>query len=479
MKFNFRTKLAAIAGTTAIGFLALIAANFLITRRVEGQLDTIHGRYIPLIELGPKLEAKFARINRGLQDAVAAHDREALEATSALKSQFLEELVETEKVISPERIASLRLAVEEYYKVAQDVSRRLMEEETGESLVDSMNVMKAKHEKASRLLQEAIVFDQGKLTQAFSEISSAQATAGSSQLIIGVVCLFLVAFLTLWISRGVLLALSSLTKGISRFGKGDFAHPIPVITKDELGDVANQANQMALQIQSLLDRLSATNKELEAFSYSVAHDLRAPLRASIGFSTALLEDHSAELPPEAKSMLNRVAAASRKMGELIDGLLSLSRISRNEMTRERVNLSTIAETIVRTLQEGDPERKIDIRIEKDLIAYGDSRLLHAVLANLIGNAWKFTNKKADARIEFGSRDEGDRKVFFVRDNGAGFDMRYSEKLFGTFQRLHAESEFEGTGIGLATVQRIIHRHNGKIWAKAEPDQGATFSFTLG
>ena len=225
--------------------------------------------------------------------------------------------------------------------------------------------------------------------------------------------------------------------------------------------------------------LEVTNRELEAFTYSVSHDLRAPLRAIDGFSQALLEDYLDDLKPDAQNYLDRLRKASQRMGQLIDDLLMLSRVTRSDMRRQRVNLTETARAIVTDLREISPERQVEVVIHENLYANADPRLMTIMLSNLLGNAWKFTNKKQQARVEFGYTKEGDKPVFFVRDDGAGFDMTYAEKLFSAFQRLHNMTEFEGTGIGLATVQRIIHRHGGRIWAEGEIDHGATFYFEFG
>jgi len=225
-------------------------------------------------------------------------------------------------------------------------------------------------------------------------------------------------------------------------------------------------------------QLEALNKELESFSYSVSHDLRAPLRSIDGFSKALLDDYAEILDDEGKHYLNRVRKATQRMAELIDELLALSRVTRSEMRREKIDLSEIAQEISLELQESQPKRLVDFIIEPGLVADGDSRLLRAVLENLLINAWKFTGKKHKAQIEFGVTWKGVNRVFFVQDNGAGFNMEYSNKLFGAFQRLHSPDEFPGIGVGLATVKRIINRHGGRVWAEGEVDKGATFYFTL-
>ncbi len=225
-------------------------------------------------------------------------------------------------------------------------------------------------------------------------------------------------------------------------------------------------------------QLESANKELESFSYSVSHDLRAPLRSIDGFSQALLEDYEDTLDEQGKGYLHRVRAASQRMAQLIDDLLNLSRVSRAEMTNEKVNLSEIARGIAQELQRTEPGRRVIFNIAEGITVEGDARLLRVVLDNLLGNAWKYTSKREHATIEFGGMNDSEIVSYFVRDNGAGFDMAYSNKLFGAFQRLHGTDEFPGTGVGLATVQRIIHRHGGKVWAEAENEKGATFYFTI-
>jgi PAS domain S-box-containing protein len=225
-------------------------------------------------------------------------------------------------------------------------------------------------------------------------------------------------------------------------------------------------------------QLQIANKELEAFAYSVSHDLRAPLRSIDGFSQVLLEEYQDEIDAQGKNYLQRVRSAAQRMSQLIDDMLSLSRINRTEIDIRNVNLSEIARVIANNFIEAQPERNVEFIIEERIIAKADGRLLRIVLENLLGNAWKFTSKHPKSRIEFGKRQQGDKTVYFVKDDGAGFDMNYAGKLFGAFQRLHDSNEFTGTGIGLATVQRIIHRHGGKIWAEGEVEKGATFYFTL-
>jgi PAS domain S-box-containing protein len=240
-----------------------------------------------------------------------------------------------------------------------------------------------------------------------------------------------------------------------------------------------QSKLLEEQIKERTKQLEAANKELEAFSYSVSHDLRAPLRSIDGFSQAILEDYSDKLDDTGKQYLNFLRAGSQQMASLIDDMLQLSRLTRGALNLEdNVDLSRIARDIVTELQKQEPERHVEVDIENGLLVHGDKRLLQASLQNLLGNAWKFTSKHPDAHIMFKKMQQNGHPVYYVKDDGAGFDMQYSNKLFGAFQRLHGTTEFPGTGVGLATVARIIHRHGGEIWAEGEIEKGATFYFTL-
>jgi signal transduction histidine kinase len=232
------------------------------------------------------------------------------------------------------------------------------------------------------------------------------------------------------------------------------------------------------ELASAKEAAETASREFEAFSYSVAHDLRSPLRGIDGFSQALLEDYSEKLDAEGRRYLEKVRESAQRMAHLIESLLMLARITQTDLKRGRVDLSAMARATAARLQSSQPQRDVELIVADGLTSSGDSRLLEIVLDNLLGNAWKFTGKRDEARIEFGCARDGGQPVFFVRDNGAGFDRSYASKLFGVFQRLHGQNEFEGTGIGLATVQRIIRRHGGRIWAEGEVDGGATFYFTL-
>ena len=224
--------------------------------------------------------------------------------------------------------------------------------------------------------------------------------------------------------------------------------------------------------------LAQVNRELEAFCYSVSHDLRAPLMTVHGFADLLLRDYAASLDQTGQKYLHRIRDGAKRMGSLIEDLLALSRVTREELQRVSCNLGVLAQDVVRQLQESDPARRATIEIASDLVVQGDARLLSVVMSNLLGNAWKYSARREDARIEIAGFEQDGEHVYFVRDNGAGFDPKLADRLFQPFKRLHSEQEFPGTGVGLATVARIVHRHGGRIWAEAKLGEGATFFFTL-
>src|SRR5207249_7824469 len=305
-----------------------------------------------------------------------------------------------------------------------------------------------------------------------------------------------------------ILALAETAKAVST--RQDYSVRAPKLGEDELGVLTDAFNQMLGRIQDqdravrenaaqleqrVADRthelqerneslrrnaaeLLAANAELDAFAYSVSHDLRAPLRSIDGFSQILLEDYAGKLDEAGQEALRRGRAARTGVGRCVDDLVKLAWVTRAELRTEVVDLSGMARDIAAELRRTTPERRVEFAIAQGLEARGDSRLLRVVLENLLRNSWKYTAKQAQPRVEFGSVDGNGERAFIVRDNGAGFDMKYADKLFGAFQRLHSAAEFEGTGVGLATVRRIINRHGGRIWAEGAVDQGATFYFTL-
>ncbi len=268
--------------------------------------------------------------------------------------------------------------------------------------------------------------------------------------------------------------------------KGEFGgNNIFTVAINDITDIKKKENEIKtyqLHLEDLVAKrtvaLEVTNKELESYSYSIAHDLRAPLRSITSFSQILSEELRGRLSVEEKDLMQRVIRASKNMAILIDDILQLSRISRGNLQHKKIDLSKVSKSILLRYQEHEPKRKVKWKVQPGLMASGDPSLLEVMLENLLGNAWKFTSKEPSPEIEFGMNVQEKAKTYFVRDNGLGFDMKYSEKIFGEFQRLHGSGDFEGTGIGLATVKRIVARHGGQVWVEAKEGKGAAFYFTL-
>ena len=249
------------------------------------------------------------------------------------------------------------------------------------------------------------------------------------------------------------------------------AHAEPAALRDRLAQLERERNEQARQFD-------LTAREMESFSFSVSHDLRAPLRVVDGFANIILEDYGPRLDALGREHVQRIVAAAARMNKMIDALLAMSKRTSRELAVERFDLSRAAEELAEELRATDGARKVEFRIEPQLVAVGDPTLLRLVLQNLLGNAFKFTGQAGQAVVEFGHHQIDGNDVYFVRDNGAGFDMRFAEHLFGLFQRFHSQNDFPGTGVGLATVQRIVRKHGGRIWAESEPGRGACFYFTL-
>jgi len=345
---------------------------------------------------------------------------------------------------------------------------------------------------ASRLAEEGYI-----------EATETQRVASSLTVILMIVFATTITTSSLIIARSISKPLTRLADYSRRVGEGEYTADIEIKGKDEVASVASDVKSMVGQLRKHRDHLeelveertsdlkarttelerantevAAINKELEAFAYSVSHDLRAPLRSIDGFSQALMEDYPDKLDEQGKNYLQRVRSAAQRMAVLIDDLLNLSRVTRSDMRRETVDLSVLAQSIAKELQETQPGRQVDFVIVPELTTNGDSKLLHQLMENLLGNAWKYTGQHPKAKIEFGTSQVDGKETFFVRDDGSGFDMNYADKLFGVFQRLHSQDDFPGTGIGLATVQRIAHRHGGQVWAEGKVEEGATFYFTF-
>lgn len=308
-------------------------------------------------------------------------------------------------------------------------------------------------------------------------------------LVIGVV-LVIAGMLAAWLmSRNITGPLNRLTAATSAIAAGDYTPLVQTGRNDELGKLARSFNSMTQQIRNAQQeleekvrrrtaQLESVNRELEAFSYSVSHDLRAPLRIISGYSTLLKEDHGGKLDEDGRRMLGAVINNAKMMGQLIDDLIDFSRMERKELTNEPVNMQSLAESSLQELLQNGQASRYHVQVDELPACRGDASMLKQVWLNLIGNAIKYSSKERQPDIKIGARDQGATNIYFVRDNGVGFDMQYAHKLFGVFQRLHRQDEFEGTGVGLALVKRIIDKHAGEIWVEAAPGEGATFYFRL-
>ena len=307
--------------------------------------------------------------------------------------------------------------------------------------------------------------------------------------IIGGVLIAVGIFIAWLMSRNITRPLNKLTEAASAIAGGNYSSFVEVDRGDELGKLARAFNSMAVQVRNAqqdmekkiierTDQLETVNKELESFSYSVSHDLRAPLRAVNGYAQMLKEDYGAQLEPEASRRMNKIIDSAKKMGQLIDDLLAFSRLGRKELTKMNFSMNEMVSEIYEELKKNEDHRDITFNINNLPLSFADSITMKQVWINLISNSLKYAKRKEKTIIEIGSQIKEDEIIYYIKDNGAGFDMRYADKLFGIFQRLHSNEEFEGTGVGLAIVQRIISKHGGRIWAEGKVNEGATFYFSL-
>ena len=345
----------------------------------------------------------------------------------------------------------------------------------------------------AQLLSRLSILQQDNLTAAFrlSDLATGRSSAAQRRLLAVILSgLALIAMIKIggsWlIHRDVLAPVARLQHAAQQVAAGNWSFEFGTGGADEIGQLTRDLGSMTQALRNALGQversnheLAALNQELEAFSYSVSHDLRGPLRSMDGFSLVLLEDYGDKLDAEGKDALGRIRAASQRMGQLIDDLLRLSQVTRAELKLKRVDLSGIAQAVAASLQGDRSGRSVQWAIEQGMTITADAELMRILMQNLLQNAWKFTGKTEQAAIRVGTLERDGRNVYFVADNGVGFDMAYVGKLFGAFQRLHHAEDFPGTGIGLAIVQRVIHRHNGEIWAQAKAGKGATFFFTIG
>ncbi|MBW8830063.1 MAG: HAMP domain-containing protein [Burkholderiales bacterium] len=468
-----------LATTTALVTIALIAAMILWANKE--------------VEDANNKRRQTTQLTRGLTEVrlvtfeYILHRHERARQQEQEVSSRLQRLIADDTLVEPaqreiledlrERIATTHRLVEE---LVPNPETRSDEDK------ESIRRFEAQLSSQILMLQQDSVANAFRLTDFSTERINAAQRRVETVILFGLGLIALTTVGGAWlINRNVLAPIHRLEQATREVAAGNWHYKVDVGSKDEIGDLSRNFDSMThslrmsfAQIERSNQELAALNQEIEAFSYSVSHDLRGPLRSMDGFSLALLEDYGDKLDDEAKDSLQRIRAASQRMGRLIDELLGLSRVTRAELNLKVVNLSQIAREIADSLDQQQPPRAVKWDIEEGITVHADSALIQIAMQNLMENAWKFTGKTEQPRVHIGSLQADGKKECFVADNGVGFDMAYADRLFGAFQRLHHESEFSGTGIGLAIVQRIFRRHEGAIRAQAKPGLGATFFFSL-
>jgi signal transduction histidine kinase len=472
------------AGVAAL--LVLVAAFVVILIGVANQRDSIER--VQAIDVGltdaNALQRRVVDLETGLRGFVITDEPRFL----APRDQAVKAIPPLERKLSAEVAAHNRPFLRDLYRAIESYSRGFIDAQLRLAHAGKFDLIagtikngegKRRLDRIRRMFAGFYAREAVDARAAREAADSASNTMTAISIVAFVLAPLLVGLMVFVVARFLARPLKELSTGAKRLGEGDLSARVRAKGGGEIGVLKRTFNSMAEELQQGQAELEERNKELESFSYSVSHDLRAPLRSIDGFSQALVEDFSETLDDQGRDYLRRIRGAAARMAEQIDDLLRLSRVSRSEVRREPVDFSALAHEVAEDLAEGDPERRVQVEVEEGLRVDADRRLLHIALENLIGNAWKFTGGENPGRIEVASEPSEKGRAFLVRDNGAGFDMAYSDKLFGVFQRLHSISEFDGTGVGLATVQRIVSKHDGQVWAEAEVGQGATFHFTLG
>jgi len=486
-RLQFRHRIGLLVALAAVALVAVTIVTLVLGRRAERQMRGIETQYVPLLEVDRDLKRLAADVMKAIEDAAGAAELARLDDAARLHDQFLRRVETGRPAIAGNGgdAATVIAAFERYYASARALSLAIIHGKPVSELTPEIEAMRRLRADFLTTLDTATGPDRTRLTAAFAEARASQRESLTIDIIVAA-CVLLVMGVVSWrLIRRTVRSLQAVSSGVERLAGGDFATPIEVSDGGEIGDLAREANRTAgrlrdyrEEVQRQASAAETANKELEAFSYSVSHDLRGPLRSIDGFSQALLEDETERLTPAGLDHLRRIRAAAQRMAELIDDLLRLSRVSRADFHRDKVDLTAMVTQVVADLRRAHPDRTVDVVIQDKVAAHADARLIRITLENLLGNAWKFTSKTPEPRIEFATSEEPEGLVYVVRDNGAGFDMAYVDRLFGAFQRLHTDKEFPGTGIGLATAQRIVRRHGGRIWVEAAVGQGATFRFTL-
>lgn len=436
-------------------------------------------------------------ISRGLAELrlltieYIVHSQEKARDQEQAASRRVDQLMEKNTVYDPEQVAiltALRARNAEAHQLFRElVAARTWEESAGNPTPEALARLDSRPTTGRLLaIQQENLADTIRLSNLTTNRIDSTQNRVALVTVAGLALIGLVVAGAAWfINRDVLRPIGRLQGAMGEVAAGNWGYELDTRGDDELAAMARSFSSMTQSLRHSFEQiersnveLAALNKEIEAFSYSVSHDLRGPLRSMDGFSLALLEDYGDKLDDEAKDYLNRIRAASQRMGRLIDELLGLSKVTRTELAVKPVDLSAIARDIAQGISQQNPGRKVEWAIEDGVEVLADKSLMQIAMQNLLENAFKFSGKVDDPVIQVGTLEREGKRTCFVRDNGVGFDMAYADRLFGAFQRLHHESDFSGTGIGLAIVHRIFRRHEGKVWAESRPGQGATFFFQL-
>lgn len=441
-----------------------LSSIHILTRLTE---TTLHSREIENVAQDVLLQA--INMETGLRGYIASHDSRFLEPYSQANAKINELFTRLESLTQgkdeqAESVRALRPTFTEWLNFAEGAKKEVAGSHqllappasflnlTGKALMDGF-----RHNIDSLIRSERQLYSKNRARAKLSVDFSMYSIAGLAVLL-------------------GLFAIFHIRKEVTRLA-GEFAQNIEETKRSkEALEILNLSLENTVKERTA--NLEAINSELEAFCYSVSHDLRAPLRGIDGFSTALFEDFGAELPESGKNYIRFIRQGIQRMGQLIDDLLTLSKLTRMEPTIEEIDLGEMSKEVEKEVESLHPKHRVTFKGLDHATIHGDRSLIHAALTNLISNAWKFTQNVENPTIEFGMQVENEKRIFFVKDNGVGFDMAYYPKLFGAFQRLHSAKDFPGTGVGLATVRRIMRRHGGDVWAEAAPGQGATFYFTL-
>ena len=479
MKFNLRAKLLIGFGLVLGIFLIFIVFELKAEKEQIKVIQDIYEHPLTVTQSVLKANVGIVAMHRSMKDVALSTNETELEQSIAVVNQLEKE------VLFELNIVESKILGDEGRKIVSDAKTAFLKWKLIRSEV--IDLMKAGKQQEAAVITKGKGADHVVLLSKKNEIlwkyadGKAREFKGKAEktskrrferfLVVIFLAVAASLFISLFISLSISKRVEDFNKVVDRISGGDLSKKIEVKGSDEIA-------QLSVNFNSMTARLLSIHKELESFSYSVSHDLRAPLRSLDGFSKFLLRDYNDKLDERGKDFLNRIRKASQRMGELIDELLKLSRVTRSELIREPTDLSKLAYAIENELKKADPKRRVKFHIKDGLVVNGDKVLLRQVMVNLIGNAWKYTGKSTNAKIEFGATQRDGERAYFVQDNGSGFDMTYANKLFDAFQRLHSTDEFEGIGIGLAIVKRIINRHGGRVWGEGKVNEGATFYFNL-